>query len=86
MVPRMSLMGYGVGHGQFRSGSRIALVIETGLPARLSPAALENTGVGATEARATRPDTKFWPEASNTTELPTPATAMSISLRGMNRW
>ncbi len=46
---------------------------DTAFPARLSPASLANTGVGATDARAIRAETKFWPEASNTTLEPTRA-------------
>ena len=45
----------------------------------------EYTGVGATDAKAIRAETMFCPEASNTTELPTPATAISISFRGVKR-
>src|SRR5439155_7709495 len=42
-------------------------------------------GVGATAARATRAAVQREPAESSTTLTPAPTTAMSISLRGMNR-
>src|SRR5205809_900171 len=52
---------------------------------KAAPAAGTKSGVGATAASAIRAAVHFVFDASRTTETPAPATAMSISLRGMKR-
>ena len=60
-------------------------VIDMTLPWSTDSAARARTGVGATEARAIRTFWTVFVTGSICRKLDTPATAMSISLRGMNR-
>src|SRR6185437_10839112 len=80
-VPRISVIGLAA----LRAASAAAAMPAsfTGLPASPSPASRTNSCVGATEASAMRAERNV--PFSRTTSTPAPATAISISLRGMKR-
>jgi hypothetical protein len=77
----MSLIGFAAAVA--RSAAICTDSAFAGFPSSAAPASVTKTGVGATDARATR--TAWNLPSMTSTEAPTPATAMSISLRGMNR-
>src|SRR5262249_38704858 len=80
-VPGMSVIGLALARAI--SAARAMLASLTGWPASASPASRTNSGVGATEAKAIRAERNV--PLSSTTSTPAPATAISISLRGMKR-
>ena len=80
MVPRMSVIGFAAS----RAASAAAWMFSAdgALPSRAAAAPATSSGIGATAARATLAELTV--PLFNCTETPAPATAMSISFRGMN--
>src|SRR5215471_16702165 len=83
VVPRMSL----IGDATLRANSpaRTNVSSDAGLPASQSPASAANLGVGAIADTAIRAFRMVAPDLSSCTQEAAPATAMSISFRGMKR-